>query len=57
MHTFYDLMVSPLSLRSYVGYVDSMMEYLLHPDQYLITAIDPVAQTDFTAKRLFSVFM
>lgn len=31
----------PLFLRSEVGHVDSMMECLLRPDQYLITAIDP----------------
>lgn len=31
----------PLILRSEVGHVDSMMECLLRPDQYLITAIDP----------------
>lgn len=31
----------PLFPRSEVGHVDSMMECLLRPDQYLITAIDP----------------
>lgn len=38
-----------LSLRSKVGHVDSMMECLLQPDQYLITAIDPTEQAYFTA--------
>lgn len=40
---------SSLCLRSEVGHVDSMMECLLQPDRYLITAIDPAEQAYFTA--------
>lgn len=43
----------PPFLRSEVGHVDSMMECLLRPDRYLITAIKPAPQPPFHSRRGF----